>query len=89
MTSSFRGGQKLIDKVDFLIVLESIYFFVFLATGAAEKLLISENRYLSGFQGHVGGIPAKSVAINHLLPPSDEGRKLALPPTSHIYRGGG
>ena len=66
MTSSIRGGHILINKVVLLIVLESIYFFVFLATGASEKLLISENRYLSGFQGHVGGIGGSGVqSENH------------------------
>ena len=50
-----------VDKADFLIVLESIYFFVFLATGAAEKHLISENRLNSGFQGYVGGIGGSGV----------------------------
>ena len=30
--------------------------FVFLPTGAAEKLLVSENRLASGFQGRVGGL---------------------------------
>ena len=66
MTSSIRGGHILINKVVLLIVLESIYFFVFLATGASEKLLISENRYLSGFQGHVGGIGGSGVQTENL-----------------------
>ena len=35
--------------------------FVFLATCAAEKLLISENRFNSGFGGHVGGIGGSGV----------------------------
>ena len=35
--------------------------FVFLATCAAEKLLISENRFVSGFQGDVGGIGGSGV----------------------------
>ena len=62
------GGCQTVDKADFLIVLESIYFFVFLATGASEKLLISENRYLSGFQGHVGGIGGSGVqSENHFI----------------------
>ena len=47
--------------------LYSIFFcgvqphFVFLATCAAEKLLISENRFIGGFQGHVGGIGGSGV----------------------------
>jgi hypothetical protein len=35
--------------------------FVFLLTRAAEKLLISENRSISGFQDDVGGIGGSGV----------------------------
>ena len=43
------------------------HYSVFLATGAAEKLLISENRYLSGFQGHVGGIGGSGVQSEYFI----------------------
>ena len=40
--------------------------FVFLATCAAEKLLISENRFNSGFQEYVGGIDGSGVQSENL-----------------------
>ena len=49
-----------VEKAVFLIVVDFL-FFVFLATGAAEKLLIGENRLFSGFQGYVGGIGGSGV----------------------------
>ena len=42
------------------------HIFVFPATGAAEKLLISENRLIGGFQGHVGGIGGNGVQSENL-----------------------
>ena len=41
--------------------------FVFLLTCAAEKLLISENRLISGFQGRVGGIGGSRAQSENLL----------------------
>ena len=40
--------------------------FVFPATGASEKLLISENRIKVGFQGDVGGIGGSGVQSENL-----------------------
>ena len=48
-------------KPIFTIFAASSRIFVFLATGAAEKLLISENRIKGGFQGDVGGIGGSGV----------------------------
>lgn len=50
--------------------------FVFLATGAAEKLLVSENRLISGFQGRVGGIGGSRVQSENPL----DFRRAAFPP---------
>ena len=55
---AFKFAEKTIIHYFFAA---SSRIFVFLATGAAEKLLISENRSLSGFQGHVGGIGGSGV----------------------------
>ena len=41
--------------------------FVFLLTCAAEKLLVSENRLISGFQGRVGGIGGSRAQSENLL----------------------
>ena len=49
---------------------------VFLLTCAAEKLLVSENRLASGFQGHVGGIGGSRVQSENLL----DFRRAAFPP---------
>ena len=40
--------------------------FVIPATGASEKLLISENRIKGGFQGDVGGIGGSGVQSENL-----------------------
>ena len=50
--------------------------FVFLATGAAEKLLVSENRLISGFQGCVGGIGGSRAQSENPL----DFRRAAFPP---------
>ena len=50
--------------------------FVFLLTCAAEKLLVSENRLTSGFQGHVGGIGGSRVQSENPL----DFRRAAFPP---------
>ncbi|MGN1319576.1 MAG: hypothetical protein ACI4U6_00515, partial [Acutalibacteraceae bacterium] len=50
--------------------------FVFLLTCAAEKLLVSENRLISGFQGRVGGIGGSRVQSENPL----DFRRAAFPP---------
>ena len=50
--------------------------FVFLPTGAAEKRLVSENRFISGFQGRVGGTYGSRVQSENPL----DFRRAAFPP---------
>ena len=58
-------------------------FFVFSATGAAKKLLISENRSTSDFQGRVVGIGGSRVQSEN---PTDF-RRVAFPPREcRLYR---
>ena len=70
------GGCQTVDKADSLIVLESIYFFVFLATGAAEKHLISENRPIRRFRGVRGWYWREWSAVRKSL----DFRRTAFPP---------
>ena len=62
-----KCGGYILSKnyIDFFAASSRI--FVFLATGAAEKLLISENRLQSGFKGNVGGIGGSGVQYENFL----------------------
>ena len=51
-----RGRFSLSKNLYFKSFAAFSRIFVFLLTCAAEKLLVSENRFISGFQGRVGGI---------------------------------
>ena len=57
-----------VEKPIFTIFFAAVSrIFVFPATCAAEKLLISENRYKGGFQGHVRGIGGSGVQFENFL----------------------
>ena len=62
-----NAGVTFCQKTILTFFAASSRIFVFLATGAAEKLLISENRLFSGFQGHVGGIGGSGVQYENFL----------------------
>ena len=63
-------------KTCILMVAAFSRIFVFLLTCAAEKLLVSENRFISGFQGRVGGIGGSRAQSENPL----EFRRAAFPP---------
>ena len=56
-----------VEKPYLLFFAATSRIFVFLATSAAEKLLISENRPKGGFQGHVGGIGGSGVQSENYI----------------------
>ena len=65
--NSLKREFQSVEKPIFTILCGDKTHFVFLATCAAEKLLISENRLFSGFQGHVGGIGGSGVQYENFL----------------------
>ncbi len=65
-----------VEKPLFAIVGGSQPHFVFPATGASEKPLVSENRLQGGFQGCVGGIGGSRVQSENPL----DFRRAAFPP---------